>query len=161
MPTSSRKSAVAVTSRVGPPAGPHLRVCMSIVCPGTPASVCAARHRLRRVVALWPRAGETELVAAELMTNAIRHTLSGQAGGTFTLTVRQEPGRTMIEVGDLGSARGRPLGRKPPASRYSPDRRTGTAEDGRGLEIVSALADQFGRTAADGPGCNSWAMLNW
>ena len=44
-----------------------------------------------------------ELIAAELASNAIRHTLSGQDGGEFTLTVRAEPGWARLEVSDAGT----------------------------------------------------------
>ena len=161
MSTLPRKSAAAVTRPPRRPAGHRLRVGMSITCPGTPASVSAARHWVRRVLAGWPRADEAELVAAELMTNAIRHPLSGQAGGAVTLTRRQQPGRTMIEVGDLGDVRAGQPGRQRSASPRPPARRPDVVGHGRGLEIVSALADQHGRTSTGGPARNSWALLNW
>jgi len=46
------------------------------------------------------RADDMELIAAELASNAIRHTSSGQDGGEFTLTVRAEPG--VGSTGGLG-----------------------------------------------------------
>lgn len=47
---------------------------------------------MRGILASSPRAEDMELITAELVSNAIRHTPSGQDGGEFTLTVHTEPG---------------------------------------------------------------------
>jgi anti-sigma regulatory factor (Ser/Thr protein kinase) len=142
---------------------------MSITYCGTAASVSAARHRVRTALCRSPRVDDAELIAAELMNNAIRHTSSGVAGGTFTLTVRQRPGWARIEVGDQGDARLPPAGAGgPPAPRpptgvppgaRPPD--AAIAEGGRGLAIVAALADESGREANAGRTHTSWAVLVW
>jgi serine/threonine-protein kinase RsbW len=124
---------------------------VSVTYPGTPVSVSAGRHRTRSILAGSPRVDEAELVAAELMTNAVRHSASGQAGGTFTLTVRQRPGWARIEVQDLGDGQWRAPA---PAGDDS-------AEEGRGLAIVAALADDFGHEAAEGRMQTCWAALAW
>jgi anti-sigma regulatory factor (Ser/Thr protein kinase) len=142
---------------------------MSMTYCGTPASVSAARHRVRTTLRRSPRVDDAELIVAELMNNAIRHTPSGVAGGTFTLTVRQRPGWARIEVGDQGEARllpagaGGPLVPRPPPGvppgGGPPD--AAIAEGGRGLAIVAALADECGHEANAGRTRTSWAVLVW
>jgi anti-sigma regulatory factor (Ser/Thr protein kinase) len=141
---------------------------MSMTYCGTPVSVSAARHRVRTTLCRSPRVDDAELVAAELMNNAIRHTPSGVAGGTFTLTVRQRPGWTRIEIGDQGEARLPPAGAdrrpapRPPTGVPSGDRPDAAiAEGGRGLAIVAALADECGHEAHAGRTHTSWAVLVW
>ena len=74
-----------------------------------------------------------ELIAAELASNAIRHTLSGQDGGEFTLTVRAEPGWARLEVSDAGTGEWN-----------GPRDAADDDECGSGLAIVAALADKLG-----------------
>lgn len=123
----------------------------SLTYPGIPESVPEVRHMMRAILAHSPRADDIELIAAELVTNAIRHTPSGQEGRAFTITVTQEPGRARLEVADLGTAPWRPA--HPNADRM--------AEHGRGLEIVAALADSAGHGLSDGHNRFSWATLSW
>jgi anti-sigma regulatory factor (Ser/Thr protein kinase) len=111
--------------------------------------VPAARRLLRDILAGSPRAGDLELIAAELITNAIRHTPSGHDGGTFTITIRSGPGRARIEVEDLGSGQWHAL---------SCD---AFAEYGRGLTLVRALADDAGHDAASGRRHRTWAEVTW
>lgn len=111
------------------------------------------------------------MIAAELMTNAIRHTASGADGGTFTVTVRQQPGLARIEVRDMGNGAqqwcaGGPAGPHqcaivPLAQQAGDDLSAGIAEQGRGLMMVSTLADSCGHevTAAQTQTC--WAVLTW
>jgi anti-sigma regulatory factor (Ser/Thr protein kinase) len=127
---------------------------VSVTYPGTPASVSAGRHWTRSVLARSPRVDEAELVAAELMTNAIRHSASGQVGGTFTLTVRQRPGWARIEVRDLGNGQWRAQPSACPAGDDS-------AEQGRGLAIVAALAADCGHEVAEGQTQTCWVALAW
>jgi anti-sigma regulatory factor (Ser/Thr protein kinase) len=92
-----------------------------------------ARAEHHPAVPRAPRADDMELIAAELATNAIRHTASGQDGGKFTLTVRTEPGWARLEVSDAGTGEW-----KGPRNASDDD------EYGRGLAIVAALADKLG-----------------
>jgi anti-sigma regulatory factor (Ser/Thr protein kinase) len=121
----------------------------SVRYPGVPASVPVARHLLRAVLAGSPRLDDLELVVAELMTNAIRHTPSGGPGGSFTMTIRHTPRWARLEITDSGD--GQWL--VPPGD--------GTAEDGRGLVIVTMLADRFGRQADAGRSQVTWAEAAW
>lgn len=121
----------------------------SITFPGIPAIVPSARRFVRGVAAESPAAGDLELIAAELVSNAIRHTPAGQ-GGEFTLTVRTGTGWARIEVSDPGTGRWHPLiadaGDEP--------------EYGRGLAIVAALAAKFGHDAG-AAGQTAWAEITW
>jgi len=119
--------------------------------PGTPESVPAVRRLVRAILAHSPRVDDLELIAAELVTNAIRHTPSGLEGGAFTITVRRGPGRARLEVADLATAPWRP----------AHPNGDGMAEHGRGLEIVEALADDVGYGVWDGHNRVSWATLSW
>src|SRR6202042_2559071 len=75
----------------------------TITYPGTPESVSLVRRFVRRRLAGSSRLDDLELIAAELATNAIRHTPSGHSGGRFTVTVRHQAGRARLEVADQGS----------------------------------------------------------
>ncbi len=123
----------------------------SLTYPGTPESVPAVRRFVRAILGHSPRVDDLELIAAELATNAIRHTPSGQDGGTFTITIMQGPGRAWLEVTDLGTVPWRP----------AHPNGDGIAEHGRGLEIVAALADEVGYGVTAGYNTISWAGLSW
>ncbi|MHB8690261.1 MAG: SpoIIE family protein phosphatase [Solirubrobacteraceae bacterium] len=96
-----------------------------------PASVPAARHRLRR----WLQAnaselsevkrGDIELLISEASSNVVRHAYRG-VGGRFTATASIEDGAIVLEVGDSGSWR------EPPAGR-----------GGHGLPLMRKLSDEF------------------
>ena len=119
--------------------------------PGTPGSVPQVRRFVREFFSDSPRAYELELISAELATNAIRHTPSGERGGTFTVTIWRQAGHVRVEVHDLGSAMWVPALRE---SDYP-------AEHGHGLEVVTALADEVGHDATPGQGQVVWAVLTW
>jgi serine/threonine-protein kinase RsbW len=125
----------------------------SITYPGAPASVPAARRFVRSVLAGSPRVDDLESIAAELITNAIRHTPSGQVGGTFTVTVRHGSGWARLEVADQYAGQWQPW----PLD----DDCDSVAEYGRGLAIVAALADEIGQGAAAGDTQIVWAEVTW
>ena len=94
-------------------------------------SVREARTFLRRVLAGWgvPRASadDLELLASELVTNAVVH------GSTpAELRLRRTPGRVALEVSDSAS-------QVPRRQRPGDDE-----EHGRGLLLVSSLSEQWG-----------------
>src|ERR1700744_4283686 len=89
---------------LAPVPGPAITCATTTTYPGALASVPAARHVVRQLLRHSPRAGDAELIAAELMSNAVLHTPSGAEGGTFTVTVRLGAGWARIEVFDLGEA---------------------------------------------------------
>lgn len=93
--------------------------------------------RALAAVACPAAADDAELAAAELAANAIAHTRSGRAGGTFTVAVAARPDGMTIHVHDLGTGDGRV-----PGPRRAAD--DGLAEGGRGLPIVIALSAACG-----------------
>ncbi|MFD9728305.1 SpoIIE family protein phosphatase [Streptomyces sp. NPDC059072] len=103
------------------------------VAPGDPEALVAARHMIGAAVRAWgarERADEIELVADELIVNALMHT-DGPA--IVTLRVLEGPQRRLrVEVEDRSSA----LPRR---------REAGEAGvSGRGLMLVDRLADVWG-----------------
>lgn len=98
-----------------------------------PEALCSARHAIRGTVRAWggrERSDEIELVAGELITNALLHT---DGGAVVTLRMPTAHRRRLrVEVEDRSSA----LPRR---------RDAGTADlSGRGLLLVDRLADAWG-----------------
>lgn len=100
---------------------------------GDPEALSSARHMIRAALMAWgigDRADDAELVADELMTNALLHT-----DGGAVVTVRMLSGaerRLRIDVEDTASTL--PRRREPGESGVS----------GRGLLLVDQLADVWG-----------------
>ncbi len=117
-------------------------VCISF--PGIPATISAVRNVVGDAHRNCPRADDVVLIACEFATNAIRHSPSGLPGGEFTVRMWVRPGWVRLEIADQGSG----------------DWVLGPAdfdgESGRGLVVVSALADIFGRS-----GNCAWAEVTW
>jgi anti-sigma regulatory factor (Ser/Thr protein kinase) len=100
--------------------------------PAWPGSVPAARHYVADVLADLP-AGLCQtaaLLVSELATNAVRHT----AGPDFVVEVRQFPDEGRVWVGVTDSGAELPVLRMPDV----------TSEGGRGVQLVSILADRWG-----------------
>ncbi|MFE0458126.1 ATP-binding protein [Kitasatospora sp. NPDC058965] len=118
--------------------------------PGAPETVGAARAMVRDALAGNPKMRDAELIASELVTNAIIHTRSGR-GGHVWLEITRRKNWIRIAVTDDGA----------PESRFS-FRSSDEVEDfGRGLAIVQALADYWGaRSEVDN--CHTvWAELTF
>jgi anti-sigma regulatory factor (Ser/Thr protein kinase) len=113
----------------------------SLTIPGDPAQVRVAREFTTLVLGAHSRDddGTAALLISELVTNSLRHSASGQPGGTITVIVAVAPGETLIEVTDNGGT-GEPVPREPSADGDA----DADAEDGRGLHIVAELADAWG-----------------
>ena len=137
---------------------------------GRPEQSGQVRAWVRALAAVACRAAadDAELVVAELAANAIAHTRSGRAGGTFTVAVAAGPDGVTIHVHDLGTGDGRV-----PGPRRAADDGDHLAEGGRGLPIVIALSAECGtRPAARCParepgdptvqagGCCTWCRLD-
>ncbi|MEV7284858.1 SpoIIE family protein phosphatase [Streptomyces sp. NPDC093252] len=112
------------------------------VAPGDPEALAEARHLIRAAVRAWgavDRADDVELVADELITNALMHT-----EGAAIVTLRVLGGaerRLRVEVEDTSSA----LPRR---------REAGTSGvSGRGLMLVDLMADVWGVEARGGGKC--------
>ncbi|MFJ3174811.1 SpoIIE family protein phosphatase [Streptomyces roseus] len=103
------------------------------VAPGDPEALVAARHMIAAAVRAWgarERADEIELVADELIVNALMHT---EGPAIVTLRVLAGPQRRLrVEVEDRSSAL--PRRREAGVSGVS----------GRGLMLVDRLADVWG-----------------
>jgi len=113
--------------------------------PSTPASIAAARRFVARQLAAMHGMAkddldEVTLMVSELATNSVRH-----AGTAYRVAVYQIGNCVRIEVSDTGGgqARLRTPGPRDP--------------HGRGLQIVSALADAWGVDDGSGsPGKTTW-----
>lgn len=112
------------------------------VAPGDHEALTEARHMIRAAVRAWgagERADEVELVADELITNALIHT---EGAAIVTLRVISGPGRRLrAEVEDSSSA----LPRRREAGE--------SGVSGRGLLLVDRLADVWGVEARGGGKC--------
>ncbi|MGY0020245.1 SpoIIE family protein phosphatase [Streptomyces sp. cg35] len=110
--------------------------------PGDPEALSAARHMIRAAVRAWgagERADEIELVADELVTNALLHT---EGPAIVTLRVLTGPDRRLrVDVEDTSSAL--------PRRREAGD----SGVSGRGLLLVDRLADVWGVEARGGGKC--------
>ncbi|SEG85705.1 Anti-sigma regulatory factor (Ser/Thr protein kinase) [Thermomonospora echinospora] len=74
---------------------------------------------------------DMDLMAAEVVTNAVRHTTSGRPGGRVWVAVITEDARVRVETTDEGGATTEPM--IPPCQVLS----------GRGLLIVERLSDRW------------------
>ncbi|USQ89052.1 ATP-binding protein [Streptomyces phaeoluteigriseus] len=100
-------------------------------CPGFPEEVSRARRWTRDILRGSPLAEDAELIVSELSANAILHTASGQAFGSFHLAVAVSAQVVAVSVTDDGGT-----GTAPKAE-HDQDQ---DAEHGRGLGMVSAIA---------------------
>ncbi len=134
---------------------------MNLDCPGgnaapvvlrwsrQPENIGRARCALRKALAEWglnSLEDTATLVLSELLTNAVRH---ARVSPGREVETRWAPasGGLRIEVHD--------------ASSDQPERRPAPPDacDGRGLTLVSALADAWGASRRNGPGKVVWAHL--
>ncbi|MGW0364053.1 SpoIIE family protein phosphatase [Streptomyces sp. NPDC002990] len=114
------------------------------VAPGDPEALVAARHMIGAAVRAWggrERADEIELVADELIVNALMHT-DGPALVTLRVLTGHER-RLRVEVEDRSSA----LPRRREAGE--------SGVSGRGLMLVDRLADVWG-VESRGSGKSVW-----
>jgi anti-sigma regulatory factor (Ser/Thr protein kinase) len=107
------------------------------------------RRHTRQTLAAWRlghAADEIEIVVCELVTNAVRATLSVRAAAPVALYLAVEHGRLYVLVWD--------------ASPQLPARRDHArdAESGRGLELVEALSEAWGACVQPG-GKVTWARF--
>ncbi|MFI5468922.1 SpoIIE family protein phosphatase [Streptomyces cacaoi] len=112
------------------------------VAPGDPEALSEARHMIRAAVRTWgarDRSDEIELVADELITNALMHT-EGAAIVTLRVLTGTEH-RLRVEVEDSSSA----LPRRREAGE--------SGVSGRGLLLVELLTDAWGVEARGGGKC--------
>ncbi|MEU0114325.1 SpoIIE family protein phosphatase [Streptomyces bobili] len=112
------------------------------VAPGDPEALTQARHMIRAAVRTWgaqERSDDVELVADELVTNALMHT---EGAAIVTLRLLTGGGRRLrVEVEDSSSAL--------PRRRDAGD----SGVSGRGLLLVELLSDVWGVEARGGGKC--------
>ena len=104
--------------------------------PADVTSGAQARSHLRQLLESWRLAhllDAAELLASELINNAVVHALS-----PVTVDIRRRDDAVRVEVTDVGSG----VPRKPDAGLE--------ASHGRGLMLVEALSDAWGTTVDDG-----------
>lgn len=115
---------------------------------GTPGEIRNVRSFVRVIVARCPVADDAVLLASELATNAVVHTVSG-SDGTFCVSVHVEDTRVRVEISDLGSA-------TTPAVR----RGGSPGESGAGLNLVDTIAARWGYDGGQ-RGRVVWFELDW
>jgi serine/threonine-protein kinase RsbW len=123
----------------------------SLTVSGTPEEVRGTRAFVTRTLSAAGKGGTVDcetatLLTSELVTNAIRHTASGAPSGTVTIVIVDVPDGVLIEVTDDGSA-------TTPVVRGEL-----MAPDGHGLQLVKALAAQWGFLREPG-GTTVWFHL--
>src|SRR5947209_5642797 len=96
---------------------------------GVPERLADIRQYLRHILGDVDGGNDVVLVASELAANAIRHSKSGSAGGSFVLQVAAFTDCWHVRVDDQGG----------PGSPMLEDAED-TDETGRGLPMVAALA---------------------
>ncbi|WP_220449589.1 ATP-binding protein [Nonomuraea longispora] len=121
--------------RHGPPPATPIRTAEHLL-PSVPAGVGEARALVRADLTAWGHDDMIDdclVIVSELVTNAVVH-----GGSAYALRLEDHGGRLYGEVFDPGDGMPRP---RTPAP--------GTPS-GRGLQIVAAIADDWGVRAADG-----------
>ncbi|HUF83586.1 MAG TPA: ATP-binding protein [Acidimicrobiia bacterium] len=123
-------------SSLGTRPGPGSFESVSTVFPSVPPSVASARRFVEAALRRWdvdPDAADIALLlTSELVTNSYRH-----AARDAQVSVVHRPGVVRVEVHDTGGGR---VQRRP----LDPER-----ADGRGLNIVDALATRWGSTTSE------------
>ncbi|MFJ5780182.1 ATP-binding protein [Streptomyces sp. NPDC093094] len=104
-----------------------------LTCPGFPEEVSRARRWTRDILRGSPLAEDAELIVSELSANAVLHTASGRQSGSFHLAVAVSAQVVAVSVTDDGAT-----GTAPKVEHQ--DQADESAEHGRGLGMVSALA---------------------
>ena len=115
--------------------------------PAVPAQVREARRFLAGLLDGGPAAGDALICLSELVSNAVVHSRSSQAGGTFTVRVQLAGQRLRVEVCDQGSPW------------HSPGRASSGEPGGRGLLIVGQLASRWGYEGHSRTGWTVWFEL--
>ncbi len=103
----------------------------TVTVPGRPEIVPALRTLVGSLLPHHPARDDIHLMATELLSNAIRHTRSGEDDGALTLTVLDLGHATRVEVIDQGRTTDRP---------HLRDDMQRDSEDGYGLRLLTLLA---------------------
>ena len=138
----------------GPAAAADARVLGRFTIPGRGEQVRVARAFVAEVLGELAELDDgvlhnAMLLASELVTNAIRHSRSGAAGGSVLLVILQASDGIGVEVTDSGSADGTPVVKE----------HVFTCE-GHGLFLVEAVASHWGYRRAAEDGTTVWFWLD-
>jgi anti-sigma regulatory factor (Ser/Thr protein kinase) len=115
---------------------------------GEAAQVRAARRFVSELLGDdWPDVDAAVLLTSELAANAVLHSASGRPGGKFTVRATVQPRDYLwVEVEDEGGP-------------WTPT--AGDGERRHGLDIVNAIADDWGKDGSPVTGWIVWARVNW
>jgi serine/threonine-protein kinase RsbW len=128
------------------PAHPVPPLAWSRAFPATPLQAREARRALARLLDGRPAANDAALCLSELAANAVVHSRSRAPGGEFTVRAEIRDGRLRVEVHDEGG----PWTPRVPAG----------DQHGRGLLVVSQLAQACGRTGESDTGWTVWFEMD-
>jgi anti-sigma regulatory factor (Ser/Thr protein kinase) len=106
--------------------------------PGCAESVRACRVLARALAGDEAQAEAAALCVSELVTNALVHTCSGLPGGSLTVWFETSPAAGSLRIGVEDD------GARIPVSPRSAAGVPGAAESGYGLDIVAAVAAEWG-----------------
>ena len=120
--------------------------------PGGKDQIGPARHWIEDLLPECEPLDDILLLASEVCTNAVVHTLSGK-DGRFSVDVEWSPSLARVMIGDQGSL-------KAPAISSKKDGASWMDEYGRGLWLVSELAQAWG-TATHLGGRSVWFDISW
>ncbi|SNS11383.1 Anti-sigma regulatory factor (Ser/Thr protein kinase) [Streptosporangium subroseum] len=119
---------------------------------GRPDQIPRARCFIRFLLEDSPCRDDAEQIVAELAANAVAHTSSGQAHGTFIVELTRKVAVIRVTVYDCGWGGIPRFNRRREADPL--------AEHGRGLAVVAALASKVGCRGTQAVGHAVWAELS-
>ncbi|MGI5421545.1 ATP-binding protein [Actinomadura luteofluorescens] len=115
------------------PAAQPAPLCWRRSFPGGPEQARNARRFVGCLLDGCPFLDDVLLAADELVVNALRHSKSGQVGGSFSIEIVRDGGLVAVSVTDQG-------GPGEPAALDAAE----LAESGRGLRTISLTAASWG-----------------
>jgi anti-sigma regulatory factor (Ser/Thr protein kinase) len=151
-PRTARQALMADDAPTAETPGPPSDVRWEKTYDGLPATVSHVRHDLRSILGPCPEvvAEDLELVASELVANAIRHSRSGADGGTYTVRISHQATEKVpyvwVEVLDLGSQAWDGILRPEPT---------------HGLSVIQHLSTWMGAEDEPGGGRTVYARLDY
>lgn len=116
---------------------------------GVPERLADVRERVRQIVGDVDGVDDVVLVASELATNAIRHSASGEPGGSYELQVVALSDAWHVRIGDQG-----------PRRSPNPTDKLDADEAGRGMAVVAGLARSWA-VIGNSAGRTVWAEIQY
>ncbi|WP_234358528.1 ATP-binding protein [Streptomyces sp. NRRL B-24085] len=155
-PAAAPRRPASLTGRGPVPPGPGTPGSATLLVHCSAQGFARARAFTRETLSCWSlghRSDDATLVITELAANAVAHAVlppAAQGAAEVWLGLSFDPAHLLVTVSDPGD--------EPPA--YAPGDVTALRENGRGLHIVDALADEWGWTARPPAGKTVWAKLS-